>query len=169
EFAAIRDTGLKLTEAEIDRVKAYFTAPDYKDLPAETESLKQAVADNRAFANWYKHNTVAHKVAGYRAVVVSLKVKDVAPGDVTDDQMDAIADLADEYSFGEIRTTHQQNLVLADVEEGRLFELWERLTELHLATANIGTLTDIICCPGLDYCSLANARSIPISQRISER
>jgi sulfite reductase (NADPH) hemoprotein beta-component len=169
EFAAMKDSSLKLTQAEIDRVKAYFTAPDYETLPAEDEGLKQALADNRAFANWYKHNTVEHKVAGYRAVVVSLKARGVAPGDVTDDQMEAIADLADTYSFGEIRTTHQQNLVLADVEQGRLFELWERLTALHLATANIGTLTDIICCPGLDYCSLANARSIPISQRISER
>jgi len=169
EFAHIKDSSLKLTQAEIDRVKAYFTAPDYKDLPADDEGLTQAMADNRAFANWVKHNTVAHKVPGYRAIVVSLKTRGVAPGDVTDDQMEAIADLADEYSFGEIRTTHQQNLVLADVEQGRLFELWERLTGLHLATANVGTLTDIICCPGLDYCSLANARSIPIAERILER
>jgi sulfite reductase (NADPH) hemoprotein beta-component len=169
EFAAMKGSSLKLTQAEIDRVKAYFTEPDYKTLPAEDDGLKQALADNRAFANWVKHNTVEHKVAGYRAVVVSLKARGVAPGDVTDDQMEAIADLADTYSFGEVRTTHQQNLVLADVEQSRLFELWERLTTLHLATANIGTLTDIICCPGLDYCSLANARSIPISQRVSER
>ena len=169
EFAAIRDSSLKLTEAEIARVQNYFRAPDYKALPESDAGLEEKLAENRAFANWFKHNTVAHKVPGYRIAVVSLKVKGVAPGDVTDDQMEAIADLADEYSFGEVRTTHQQNLVLADVEQSRLFELWQKLTELHLATANIGTLTDIICCPGLDYCSLANARSIPVSQAITER
>lgn len=169
EFAEIKASSLNLTQDEIERVRAYFVSPEYKDLPDGDAGLAKALADNEAFARWYKHNTVDHKVAGYRIALVSLKVPEVAPGDVTDDQMDAIADLADDYSFGEIRTTHQQNLVMADVEQSRLFELWEKLTEQGLASPNIGLLTDIICCPGLDYCALANARSLPVSREISER
>ena len=116
-----------------------------------------------------KHNTRAHKVAGYRIVFLSLKAPGWPPGDITHEQLDAVADLADQYSFGEVRSTHDQNLVLADVRQDDLFAAWQTLKQHRLATANIGTLTDMICCPGLDFCSLANAKSIPIAHQINQR
>ncbi|MEE4191554.1 MAG: nitrite/sulfite reductase, partial [Halieaceae bacterium] len=131
--------------------------------------LQAQLADNRDFARWYQHNTLPHRVQGYRIVNLSLKATGYAPGDISDTQMEAVADLADAYSFGEVRTTHQQNLVLADVAGQDLFSLWEALSKLGLATPNIGHLTDIICCPGGDYCSLANAKSIPVAEAIQER
>jgi sulfite reductase (NADPH) hemoprotein beta-component len=112
-------------------------------------------------------NVVEHKVPGYAIVNVSLKAPGKAPGDLTADKMDAVADLADRYSLGEIRVSHRQNLVLVDVKQSELYELWHKLTALELATPNLGLLSDIICCPGLDFCALANARSIPIAQDIS--
>jgi sulfite reductase (NADPH) hemoprotein beta-component len=124
--------------------------------------------ENPAFATWYKHNTADHKVAGYRVVFLSLKAPDVPPGDMTDSQLDTVADLADRYNFGEIRVTHRQNLVFADIKQADLFPLWEQLGQLKLATPNIGTVTDMICCPGLDFCSLANAGSIGIAKEINE-
>jgi sulfite reductase (NADPH) hemoprotein beta-component len=121
------------------------------------------------FARWVKQNTVEHKQAGYKAVYVSLKAPGIAPGDITSEQLDVVADLADEFSLGEIRSTHTQNLVLADVKQADLYALWLRLSAEGLATANINTVTDIICCPGLDFCGLANATSIPLSKQITER
>ena len=165
EWAAIRD-GLVLDQAEIDRVSRFFQPHAYEALPAtdpELDAQKLARAD---FGAWFRHNTVAHKVTGYRAVFISLKPHGKPPGDMTAGQMDAVADLADQYSFGEIRVTHTQNLVLADVRQADLFALWQRLQALDLATPNIGTATDMITCPGLDFCSLANATSIPIANGI---
>ena len=164
----LEEGGVELDQAEIDRVKAHFTEPEYETLPAKSAVVEQLLLDNRDFSWWYKQNVVAHKKPGYAIVIVSLKKPGVPPGDATDKQMEAVADLADQYSFGEIRTTHDQNLVLADVKQDDLPELWENLKALGFATPNIGTLQDMICCPGLDYCSLANARSIPIAERISQ-
>jgi sulfite reductase (NADPH) hemoprotein beta-component len=154
---------------EIERVNAHFTPPAYDPNAAADETFAHLKSQDIRFSNWLRHNTAAHKVAGYRAVFLSLKTIDAPPGDMTDQQMDVVADLADRYSFGEIRVTHTQNLVFADVREGDLFSLWQALTALDLATPNIGTATDIICCPGLDYCALANATSIPIARDIYSR
>ncbi|MDA5193144.1 nitrite/sulfite reductase [Govanella unica] len=168
EWEHTRQSALVLTEAEIARVAASFSPLDYDKVTEPVAAFEDKRASDKAFANWVERNTLAHKVAGYRIVNLSLKKPSIAPGDATDSQMRVIADLADHYSFGQIRATHEQNLVLADVRQSDLFALWKAL-ELHgLATPNIATLQDIICCPGLDYCSLANARSIPISDAISE-
>ncbi|HSY28893.1 MAG TPA: nitrite/sulfite reductase, partial [Burkholderiaceae bacterium] len=125
--------------------------------------------DSKAFSNWLKRNVKPHKVPGYASVVLSLKKTGVPPGDATAAQIDFVADLADRYSFGEVRVTHEQNLVLADVKQAALFDLWQEAKANGLATPNIGLLTDIICCPGGDFCSLANAKSIPIAEAIAER
>ena len=143
------------------------------DISVVYSAFKEYLADND-FKNWYEHNTVAHKVAGYRAVVISLKAgivngKYIPSGDMTDDQMFALADLADAYSLGEIRATHHQNLVLGDVKIADLYALWQELSKLHLARANIGTLTDMTVCPGFDYCALANATTHNIAQSIEEQ
>jgi sulfite reductase (NADPH) hemoprotein beta-component len=165
EWELIRDGGLRVEEAEVARMRSFFTPPGYRYLDdSEPTSGKDA-----AFRAWYRYNTAEHKVPGYRAVYVSLKKADVAPGDATDAQMELIADLADAYSFGEVRVTHTQNLLLADVEQEKTFELWRALQAAGLATPNIGTLTDMICCPGLDFCSLANARSIDVARLINDR
>lgn len=171
EWQALKDGPGTLTDAEIERAKSFFTEPDYRELDEAscTSVLRDQADAEPAFANWLKRNTVDHKVPGYRIVNLSLKGTGYAPGDISDRQMEAVADLADEYSFGEIRSTHQQNLVLADVEQGQLHELWKRLQALGLATPNIGYLTDMICCPGGDYCSLANAKSIPVAEAIQDR
>ncbi|MFO6373657.1 nitrite/sulfite reductase, partial [Pseudomonas aeruginosa] len=133
------------------------------------ESLARLDAEHPGFARWRARNTFAHKKPGYVAVTLSLKPTGTAPGDVTDKQLEAIADLADRYSFGEVRNSHNQNIILADVEQGELFALWGELRELGFATPNVGLLTDIICCPGGDFCSLANAKSIPIAEAIQRR
>ena len=165
EWTAIRDT-LLLDQAEIDRVSAFFKPHPYAELPAADASLEEKKQANAEFAAWYRHNTVAHKMPGYRAVFLSLKPHGKPPGDMTDQQIDAVADLMDRLSFGEIRVTHTQNLVMADVRQSELFSLWEELKALDLATPNIGTATDMITCPGLDFCSLANAASIPVANSI---
>jgi sulfite reductase (NADPH) hemoprotein beta-component len=167
EWAEIRDQ-LLLDPAEIDRVAAHFTPLAYESLPAEDAALERRKQDDAEFAAWFRHNTVAHKVPGYRAVFVSLKPHGTPPGDMTDRQMDAVADLADRYSFGELRVTHTQNLILADAKQAELFILWRELKALNLATPNVGTATDIIACPGLDYCSLANASAISIATGIQQ-
>ena len=169
EWAHLKDGPNTLTQQELDRVAAHFVDPAYQALADQQTALAALDADNPGFARWRQRNVVAHKKAGYCAVTLSLKVTGIAPGDITDKQFDAVADLADRYSFGEARTTHEQNMVLADVEQTRLFELWGELRELGLATPNIGLLTDIICCPGDDFCSLANAKSIPIAEAIQRR
>ena len=165
EWVALKDGPATLTEQEIDRAKSFFTEPDYLTLDA-TEATSKLTAEcvrEPIFGNWVKRNTVAHRVPGYQIVNISLKATGFAPGDITDSQLELMADLADEFSFGEIRTTHQQNMVLADVQMDQLYTLWQRLQKAGLATANHGYLTDIICCPGGDYCSLANAKSIPVA------
>ena len=159
-----------LNSKAIDKAKSFFTEPAY-----EAENLQAAEAvdtfakENKAFSNWLTRNVKDHKKAGYALVTLSLKPAGVPPGDVTDVQMDAVADLADAFSFGEIRASHNQNLVLADVKKADLISLWEKAKALGLATPNIGTLTDMICCPGGDYCALANAKSIPIAEAIQQR
>lgn len=174
--ANIKDGPLTLTDANFDKASSYFTEPDYLSFDAlqAQSDLQQQLADNKDFANWYNQNTVAHKVAGYRAVVISLKAglvdgRYVPSGDITESQMDALADLADEHSFGELRGTYQQNLVFADVQTNRLYELWQQLAALHLARPNINTLTDMIVCPGWDFCSLANATTHNIAEQIEKQ
>jgi sulfite reductase (NADPH) hemoprotein beta-component len=165
EWERIRDSSLKLELAEIERVRAFFRPPPYEQLADIDATAGQSVE----FQAWYRYNTRPHKVPGYRAVVVSLKAHGEAPGDISDTQMDAVADLADRVSSGELRATHDQNLVLGEVRQVDLLETWQVLKKLNLATPNIGTLTDMICCPGLDFCSLANAGSIDIAKQIHER
>ncbi len=169
EWQAIKDTALKLDDADIERFRAFFAPPSYQRLSAFTPAFVEAKRANPAFARWAAVNVARHKQPGYAIVTASLKPTGGVPGDMTAEQMEEVADLADSYSFGLLRVSHHQNLVLADVKEADLFLLWQRLDALGLATANVGRATDIICCPGLDYCSLANARSIPVSQQISER
>jgi len=165
EWESIRDGALDVSDDQIERLRSFFTPPAYRAL----EDEDPAAVASPAFQVWYRHNTKAHKVRGYRVVFISLKKPGVAPGDATDAQLELIADLADRYSFGEARVTHTQNLLLADVEQGKTFELWRLLDAAGLATPNIGTLTDMICCPGLDFCSLANAGSIDVARLINER
>ncbi len=165
QWEMLRDGGLRVDEAQIERMRSFFNPPAYLALP----DIAAEAGRETAFRAWYRYNTVAHKVPGYRAVYVSLKKPGVAPGDATEAQMDLIADLADRYSFGEVRVTHTQNLLLADVAQNQTYELWRILERAGLATPNIGTLTDIICCPGLDFCSLANAGSIDVAKLINER
>lgn len=167
EWQLIRDN-LELSADRIDAVKAQFTPPAYEPDAGRDTSFTKHQLENPAFATWVKYNTTAHKIAGYRAVFLSLKAPDSPPGDMTDTQLDAVADLADQYSFGEIRSTHRQNLIFADVKQADLFTLWRQLDVLKLATPNIGTVTDMICCPGLDFCSLANAGSIGVAKEINE-
>lgn len=169
EWEFLKDGPSTLTDDEVQRVSQYFVDPAYKVLDDQEEALRQLDAEHPGFARWRERNVVAHKKPGYAAVTLSLKSTGVAPGDVTDKQLDTIADLADRYSFGEVRNSHEQNMILADVEQSRLFELWHELRELGVATPNIGLLTDIICCPGGDFCSLANAKSIPIAEAIQRR
>jgi len=169
EWQRIKDGDGKLPAAELERVKAHFTEPAYKTLPSDPADYQQALADQPAFARWVQRNVRDHKKDGYAIVTLSLKQKGNAPGDVTAEQMDDIATLADEFSFGEIRSTHQQNLVLADVEQGQLFALWQEAKALGLATPTLGLLTDMICCPGGDFCALANAKSIPVAEAIQVR
>ena len=165
EWTRINDGSLELGDEEIARVRAFFAPPPYRPLPDQDPAADRELA----FRAWYRHNTQAHKIPGYRVVFVSLKTPGVAPGDATDAQLALLADLADRYSFGEARVTHTQNLVLADVEQSQLHALWRALDAAALATPNIGTLTDMICCPGLDFCSLANAGSIDVARQINER
>jgi len=169
EWAHLKDGPATLTDEEVQRVSRFFVDPAYRDLADQDAELARLDAEHPGFARWRTRNVVAHKKPGYAAVTLSLKKTGVAPGDVTDKQLEAIAGLADRYSFGEVRNSHEQNMILADVEQAKLFELWQELRELGLATPNIGLLTDIICCPGGDFCSLANAKSIPIAEAIQRR
>ncbi len=166
EWAHLKDGPLTITQNELDRVAHYFEPMPYKTLPAHDAGFDTAVASNPAFAAWVKRCVHAHRVPGYRAVTLSLKPHGKAPGDITSEQMHVVADLADAYSFGELRSSHEQNLILADVQLSDLFAVWEKARAAGLATPNIGLLTDIICCPGGDFCSLANAKSIPIAEAI---
>ena len=169
EWAAIKDSPATVTEAEFTRLSGFFVDPPYEALAEEDEDFYAHVADNKAFANWVKRNVFPHKRPGYAAVTLSLKKTGIAPGDASSEQMHAVADLADDYSFGEIRVSHEQNLILADVKQADLFDVWQHAKALGFATPNIGLLTDIVCCPGGDFCSLANAKSIPIAEAIQRR
>lgn len=173
QWASMRETAMRVPDAEIARLQAAFTPPAYDTVTAdEVITLEAQVANtcknSTAFAQWYNTNTSRHKVPGYRIVTLSVKQRGAPPGDVTSEQLDAVADLADQFGFGELRVTHQQNLVLPDVPLSQLAALWEQLKDLGLATPNIGKLTDMICCPGGDFCSLANAKSIPVAAEIQE-
>jgi sulfite reductase (NADPH) hemoprotein beta-component len=171
EWLALKDGPTTVTESEIQRAKDSFTAPDYQttDTSAAFENFKAQRERDPIFDNWVHRNTVVHRVDGHQIVNISLKSTGYAPGDITDRQLDLVADLADRYSYGEIRTTHQQNLVLADVRQSDLYAVWQELQRANLATANIGYLTDMICCPGGDYCALANAKSLPVAEAIQSR
>ncbi len=166
EFAIIADSH-RAEPAILEKLDQVFKPFDYQQL--EDVDLSQQFAQNTQFANWYRHNTYAHKVPGYRIVTISLKRAGVAPGDLTSEELEMIADLADKYTFGELRSTHEQNLVLTDMPQKDLFALWQVLDKHNMARAHIGFITDIVCCPGGDFCSLANAKSIPISEAISRR
>tara|TARA_B100000676_G_scaffold65018_1_gene64681 strand:- start:5554 stop:7194 length:1641 start_codon:yes stop_codon:yes gene_type:complete len=166
EWVHLKNGPSTLTEAEIERTRGFFTRPAYEtDLPDEPS----VVASDGQFERWLRHNVKPHQQAGYAIVTLALKRTGVAPGDVTDKQMEFAADLADRFSFGEIRVTHEQNLTLADVRKSELYDLWQAIRDNHLASPNLGLLTDMICCPGGDYCSLANAKSIPVADAIQRR
>jgi sulfite reductase (NADPH) hemoprotein beta-component len=167
EWRQIKDR-MVLEQAEIDRVKNHFSPPPYEPNVAGEAMPDVPNQHDKSFATWFKHNTGQHKVAGYAAVFLSLKSPTAPPGDITQQQLDSVADLADEYSFGQVRSTHRQNLLLADVKKSDLYKLWQKLEALDLATPNVGTVADLICCPGLDFCSLANAASISVAKGIHQ-
>jgi len=169
EWAHLKDGPSTLTGEEVRRVEGRFTRPAYEQLPGDDPGDAARLAAEPAFAAWAKRNVHPHKVPGYAAVTLSLKKTGVPPGDATADQMDAVADLADRYSLGELRVSHEQNLILADVRQSELHALWGEAKALGLASPNIGLITNIIACPGGDFCSLANAKSIPVAQAIQER
>ncbi len=171
EWQYLKDGYNKLTRDEIERAKGFFTAPAYDiiDNAAAQAAVSAQASESVAFSKWLQRNVREHKIPGYAAVTLSLKPTGVAPGDITDAQLEIIANLADEFSFGEARTTHEQNIVLADVKKSDLFSLWQKAKVAGFATPNIGTITDIICCPGGDFCSLANAKSIPIAEAIQRQ
>ncbi len=168
EWKQMDGGGLTLDHSVVEEVRSRFSYPAYEKLPHMPDELKQAAADPQ-FERWRKNSVAPHKVQGYSIVTLSLKPVGGPPGDATADQMDAVADLADKYSFGEIRVGHEQNLALPHVAKRDLPKLWKALDRLGLATPNVNLVTDIIACPGLDYCSLANARSIPIAQELTRR
>jgi sulfite reductase (NADPH) hemoprotein beta-component len=167
EWRHLKDGALTLPAAEIERIRAFFAPPPYQTLAAEDPVTHDQLARDAEFARWAKTNLAAHKVPGYAIVTLSLKPTGGVPGDATAEQMQAVADLADRFSFGEIRVSHEQNLVFAHVRQTDLYGLWHELVPLGLATPNSGLAGDIIACPGLDYCGLANARSIPVARRLS--
>jgi sulfite reductase (NADPH) hemoprotein beta-component len=169
EWEHLKNGPATLIPEEIARIEGRFTRPAYAKLSANDVALEAALASDRAFANWHKRNVHPHKQPGYAAVTLSLKKTGVPPGDVTADQMDAIADLADRHSFGELRVSHEQNLIFSDVRLSDLHALWQKIKLLGFATPNVGLLTNIICCPGGDFCSLANAKSIPVAEAIQRR
>ena len=164
EFVAVKALGIDPPRAEFDRIAAYFADPAF-DADAPTELDRS----DPAFAVWVDQNVVAHRAAGYSIVNISLKPTAGIPGDASADQIDLMADLAERHSFDELRVTHAQNIVLPHVRTADLYAVWQSLNEAGLADANIDLISDIIACPGLDYCSLANARSIPVAQKIQSR
>lgn len=167
EFAELKDGPMTLTEEEVARVSNCFTDPAYQAV--DSSECQSKLDSDKAFNRWYHTNTRAHKQAGYRAVTLTLKRTGRIPGDISDEQFEQVADLADKYSFGELRNSHQQNIVLADVAESDLYALWQSLDALGFATPNLGMITDMVCCPGGDLCALANAKSIPIAESIQRR
>ena len=168
EWSFLKDGPTTLTDEEFNRIAAHFAPPAYETFAGDDASYTAALASNKAFAAWIRRSLHAHKVPGYAAITISLKAPGVAPGDITDKQMEVVADLTDRFSFGELRVTHEQNIVLADVKQSDLYELWSIARQHGLATPNIGLLTDMICCPGGDLCALANARSVPIADAVQK-
>ncbi|WP_024952925.1 nitrite/sulfite reductase [Cobetia crustatorum] len=170
EWAHLKDGPETLTDSAVTNATGYFPEPARRDVSEDAINAYEALrVENRAFSRFVTNNVVGHKVPGYKAVTLSLKRRELAPGDVTADQMDAVADLAEQYGFGELRVTHEQNLVLSDVPVDELETLWKALDTLGMANPTVGTLADMICCPGGDFCSLANAKSIPIAQALQDR
>ena len=170
EWEHLKDGPQTLTPAAVEAAKTHFPEPERRPVSeAAIAAYEQKRQDDRALARFVTNNVTDHKVAGYKAVTLSLKRRELAPGDVTSDQMEAVADLAERFSFGEVRVTHEQNLVLSDVPVDQLEALWQALDDLGMANPTVGTLNDIICCPGGDFCGLANAVSIPIAQALQER
>jgi len=169
EWAAIKNSDIDLPAEEVARIQDYFAPPAFDKLEDESAALDAKRAADPDFDRWVRVNTVRHKASGYAIVNISLKAIGGIPGDISDVQMEAVADIAERYSLDEIRASHEQNLVLPHVRKDDLYTVYKSLKAVELATANIGLVSDIIACPGLDYCSLANTRSIPIAQRISER
>lgn len=170
EWLIDKDGANTLADDAIEAMKQHFTLPVYQPPSADAEQQLQQLADGElAFSRWLSRNSHGHKQPGYRAVTLSLKPTGVAPGDVTDRQLETIAQLADDYSFGEVRATHNQNVVLADVRVDQLHALWQAAKAAGFATPTVGTLTDMICCPGGDFCSLANAKSIPVAESLQRR
>ena len=169
EWLLLKDGPGTLNQAQVQQLQSRFSVPAWQELPAHDLALEQRLQSDKAFSAWWRRNVHAHRLPGYAIVSLSLKKTGVPPGDVTAAQMQAIADLADRYAFGELRVTHEQNLVLADVPQRDLHRLWQEASALGLATPNIGLLTNIIACPGGDFCSLANAKSIPVAQAVQER
>jgi len=169
EWETLKGSTGTLTDSEIERVKGHFTIPPYEMLDDHVPEIDDRIADNSGFSNWLKQNVKPHKQAGYSIVNLALKQTGIPPGDITDEQLETVANLADEFSLGEVRVTHEQNLTFADVPKKSLFNLWQALVSAELATPNLGLLTDIICCPGGDYCSLANAKSIPVAEAIQRQ
>ncbi|WP_257284457.1 nitrite/sulfite reductase [Endozoicomonas sp. SESOKO1] len=168
EWSHLKDTQARLPQQEIDRVQSFFTEPDYEAL-TNIDFTDLALSAEPDFQLWLRRNVHPHKKPGYSAVTLTLKATADAPGDASAEQLEAISDLADRFSFGELRVSHEQNLIFSDVPQRQLHELWLRLKPLKLATPNHGLLTDMICCPGGDFCALANARSIPLAEMIQRR
>jgi sulfite reductase (NADPH) hemoprotein beta-component len=166
EWSQIKDGPQTLTDEEIDRCKSFFVDPPHLEREDDPEELTTALKNDVLFISWYQQNVCAHKKSGYAIVTACLKETGVAPGDVTDSQLEYLAELADEYSFGEVRVSHHQNVVFADVEQSNLYDFWKKLALKSLASMNLGLLTDMICCPGGDFCALANAKSIPIAESL---
>ncbi|MGI6409166.1 MAG: nitrite/sulfite reductase [Gammaproteobacteria bacterium] len=169
EWQHLKNGPTTLTEEEVQRVSQHFSEPDYLELEDEHELLARQDEEYPGFARWRQRNTREHKKSGYVCVTLSLKKIGVPPGDINSKQLDALADLAERYSFGEVRGTREQNIVLADIEQRQLLQLWQEIRELGFATPNIGLLSDIVCCPGGDFCALANAKSIPVAEAIQQR
>ena len=169
EWEHLRDAPSTLPEAEVERIRACFQPPPYADLPDETARLAQQRLADPAFNAWMRNNVREHKHAGYAIVTLSTKPTGVPPGDVTDEQMQAVADWSERFGFGAVRISHEQNFVLPDVAQRHLRELFGLACEQALGQANIGLLTDMICCPGGDFCALANAKSIPVAEAIQRR
>ena len=168
EWSFLKNGPATLTDEEFNRIAAHFAPPAYETFAGDDASYTAALASDKAFAAWIRRSVHAHKVPGYAAITISLKAPGVAPGDITDQQMEVVADLTDRFSFGELRVTHEQNIVLADVKQSDLHALWTIARQHGLATPNIGLLTDMICCPGGDLCALANARSVPIADAVQK-
>ncbi|HEX6958943.1 MAG TPA: nitrite/sulfite reductase, partial [Ferrovibrio sp.] len=169
EWEHLKDTELKLPEKDIRAIAAYFAPPPLVDRPEGDEAVRLARLDSKGFSDWLRRNVATHRHPDYASVTISLKGIGETPGDISASQMEAVADLAEKYAFDEARVTHEQNLVLPHVARADLKVVYDELVEIGLATPNAGLITDIIACPGLDYCSLANARSIPVAQEISRR